>query len=192
MDNTPTQSPPREYTQEEVQALFLKHIWAMVDYWANLKEQPNTREKLSGLAFSILALLDGCTALPGFIVTPNAHPTDKDFHISEGENWFPTGVDIAGSLHELMHKFDPKPKAPVTPPSELVVLEYAGNTSKRTVVYNTTLTALKARLTKTLYTVNNHVAIVVQDGPQATTWTRSRGETGWQVAVRTDPVVIRD
>jgi hypothetical protein len=97
-DNT-----PREYTAEETRDMLLAHIHRMVDYWHKESRVTDTREKLSGLAFSILVALDGDAAsLPGFVVSPAPHPTDKDYHREQGENWFPTGVDL-GVLHEFFH-----------------------------------------------------------------------------------------
>jgi hypothetical protein len=46
-------------TIEEARAEFLKSIRTMVDYWANDERTPGAREKLDGLAFSILNIIDG-------------------------------------------------------------------------------------------------------------------------------------
>lgn len=48
----------REYTTDEVRDLFLQRIWAYIEYWDNLPHKTTT-ERLEGLAFSILAMLDG-------------------------------------------------------------------------------------------------------------------------------------
>jgi hypothetical protein len=105
---------PRAYTEEEVREMFLKHLWGLVDYWATVegKDSPKTvRDRLSGLMHSTLTTLDGCSmGLPGFEVRPHPHESDKDYHQERGENWFPDDVDIGGSLHELMYKFDPQRK----------------------------------------------------------------------------------
>ena len=37
---------------------FLDHVWYMIDYW-NERPDRDDRAKLSGLAFSILVILDG-------------------------------------------------------------------------------------------------------------------------------------
>lgn len=72
---------------------------------------------MSGLAFSILTALDGEAGdLPGFHVVPCAAEEDKDYLISQGENWYPrlsqrvkdTLCDIGGSLHEVFHSLDPR------------------------------------------------------------------------------------
>jgi len=111
---------PREYTTEEVQERFINYIWSLIDYWDSLpKETPtmddipiqNTqRRRLSGLAHSILATLDGDTNLPRFIVAPMPHPFDKKFRSEIGENYYPdndrskVNADIAGPLHEQLYK----------------------------------------------------------------------------------------
>ena len=98
---------PREYTEEEVREQFLDNIRAYVKYWDKLPDM-STRERLEGLAFSILAAIDGATAeLPAFILAPLPHEEDKEYLRNRGKNWYPenrqAGVkaDIARGLHEL-------------------------------------------------------------------------------------------
>ena len=102
----------REYTTEEIREQFLDHIRVMVNYWDGIPKE-TTKEKLSGLAFSILVALDGCAGdLPGFILAPLPHPDDKQFNIDEEENYYPENHeiedkikgDISGGLHELFYK----------------------------------------------------------------------------------------
>ena len=103
MSNTDDKTP-REYTAEETRDMLIKKIHALVNYWDKETRVTDTREKLSGLAFSILSTLDGGQmGLPGFVVSPNPHPTDKQYHQDQGENWFPDGVDL-GVLHEFYHQ----------------------------------------------------------------------------------------
>lgn len=97
----------KEKTTEEVRENFLNHLKELVDYWDSI-DTKNTKEKLSGLVFSILSTLDGCSSvLPGFIVAPFPHKDDKEFNIQEGNDYYPENnynsikCDIAGSLHEL-------------------------------------------------------------------------------------------
>lgn len=98
-----TDKMPREYTAEETRDMLLRKIHALVDYWHKETRVTDTREKLSGLAFSICSALDGGhMGLPGFVVLTNPHPTDKDYAKERGENWFPAGADL-GVLHEFYH-----------------------------------------------------------------------------------------
>jgi len=96
----------REKTVEEVREEFLEHIRGLVNYWDGV-ENYTTKDKLQGLAFSILTTLDGCTDLPSFIVAPLPHKDDKQYKIEEDENYYPENhnidvkCDIAGDLHEL-------------------------------------------------------------------------------------------
>lgn len=100
-----------EYTEDEVRDMFLRHVWDMINYWDEVKE--NKREAMEGLAFSLLAALDGgVPQLPAFIVCPIPNGEDKDYLISQGQNWFPPfdgddPCDIAGVLHELFYKAKP-------------------------------------------------------------------------------------
>jgi hypothetical protein len=100
---------PREYTPDEVRDELMRTIWAAVSYWEKLPEKQvhTVRERLSGLAFSILATLDGCGAMPAFSVTPVPHESDKDYFQSQGENWYPTNEPDLGMLHDFFYKLDP-------------------------------------------------------------------------------------
>lgn len=96
---------PREYTKEECQEMFLRHIWETVEYWDTVNVL-TTRERLEGLAHSFLASLDGCSGgCPGYSVIPMPHFSDKEYHKERGENWYPDFeptsdmCDIAGELH---------------------------------------------------------------------------------------------
>lgn len=98
---------PREYTEEEIREQFLENIRAYVRYWDKLPDK-STKERLEGLAFSILAVIDGSTAeLPAFVLAPFPHEEDKEFRRNRGENWYPENhqasvkADIARGLHEL-------------------------------------------------------------------------------------------
>jgi hypothetical protein len=103
-----------EYTEEDVRRKFLDHVRLMIGYWnsedvSNVPATMSSRERLEGLAFSILVALDGnAAALPKFIVAPDPHPEDREFCQQRGERWYPENyeldvkADIAGSLHELL------------------------------------------------------------------------------------------
>ncbi len=107
---------PREFTSEEVRDLLLKHIVGLCHYWAHETRVTSIEDRLQGLAFSILSALDGSSAeLPTFEVVCTPHPTDKEFHLGQGENWFPRpmasddgklDIDAAslGNLHEFWHE----------------------------------------------------------------------------------------
>jgi len=99
---------PHELTTVEVREKFLRHIWDMIGIWENTTQRDTVREKMEGLAFSILAMLDGeAVEFPGFIVAPIPHKDAEKFHKERGENWFPRAKDckqdIAGSLHDQFY-----------------------------------------------------------------------------------------
>lgn len=104
---------PRELTTQEVKDAFLEHVRSMARYWS---EQPGGKGQcLDGLAFSILVAIDGCSALPGFILAPRPHESDKAYLAREGDNWFPENHkaearikgNIAGSLHDEFYTKGP-------------------------------------------------------------------------------------
>lgn len=103
----------KELSPDEVRSSFLRHVWVMIDYWEKEPRNPTARQKLEGLAHSILCALDGsAAALPAFCVAPVPHPDDKKFHQKEGGDWYPENhkaaealkADISGSLHELLFR----------------------------------------------------------------------------------------
>jgi len=95
---------PRPYTPEEVRDLLLDHVRNLVSYWEREARAPDAHAKLEGLAFSILAALDGCANLPAFLVTPVPHETDRAYHEDEGSNWYPEDRPDLGPLHEFFYK----------------------------------------------------------------------------------------
>jgi len=104
---------PREYTQAEARENFLRAVWTSIEYWNQVDGQTQ-RERLEGLAFSILVALDGYAGnLPHFMVIPDPHPDDKAFLRKCGENWYPENsvspsvCDISGEMHDLFNQFSP-------------------------------------------------------------------------------------
>lgn len=93
---------PREKTKVEVQQDFIDRIWYLIEYWEKESRAKTSRDKLEGLAHSILNTLDGCSMLPGFAVIPNPHPDDKQYYIENGEDWYPDNIDIGGELASLL------------------------------------------------------------------------------------------
>jgi hypothetical protein len=114
----------KEWTRDEIREQFLRHIRIMSKYWAECDiSRPEFQEsmkrnggeipyRLNGLCHSILAMLDGCTVdIPGFLLIPNPHPSDKEYCISRGQNYYPQVseeagdfVDIGGALHEQFYE----------------------------------------------------------------------------------------
>src|SRR3990167_555476 len=94
----------RAYTEQEVQAQFIRKVQAYVQYWSHPEIAGGLEYKLGGLALSILALLDGADIeLPGFRVSPTPHEDDRLYHQERGENWYPDYIDIAGDLHNRLY-----------------------------------------------------------------------------------------
>lgn len=105
-------SEPRAYTADETRDMLLEYIWTMVRYWGTGEgsyvdlDKP-INDRLSGVAFSILAMLDGTTDhLPGFRLVPTPHPDDEQYHRDEGENWFDPANAVEDMLHEHFYRDD--------------------------------------------------------------------------------------
>ena len=95
---------PRQLTVEEVRDQFLAQVWHTIRYWQKLDNPGGDR--IEGAVFSVLAILDGTAVdLPGFIVAPAPHHSDREYCVERGEDYFPEApqveCDIAGSLHDL-------------------------------------------------------------------------------------------
>jgi hypothetical protein len=99
---------PRPITADEAREKFLELVRAYVEYWANESRTPDTRQKLDGLAFSILNILDGTTVgFPACDVVLRPHADDEEFLRGEGNNWYVNGQVInAVLLHEMFYKND--------------------------------------------------------------------------------------
>lgn len=102
-----TDREPRAYTEAEVREQFLIQVRTLVRYWAgehtlsNVPKTYNAFQRCDGVAFSILALIDGADLdLPAFSLMPLPHEDDAEYRRSRGENWYPGDVDISGALHD--------------------------------------------------------------------------------------------
>lgn len=98
-------SDRRAYTAEEVTNGFLEELRRLAQYWARLPDQ-TPLEKCEGLLFSILAVIDGDSGLPGVDLVLRPHPDDKEFHRLEGSNWFEPGMAFNANvaLHEIVYR----------------------------------------------------------------------------------------
>jgi len=107
-------SETREYTDKELKEMFVRKLWSTLEYCLNDDKMKTPQHKLEVFMHSILATLDGCAIdLPGFIIAPISTEEDKQFYISEGENFYPINDqnaikgDIGGGLHEIMYSLKP-------------------------------------------------------------------------------------
>lgn len=103
---------PRELTEEEVRERFLKQVAVLIQYWETESRTPDLHGKMTGLAFSILSMLDGCSmGIPGFIVAPSTNRDDKAHRQAHHEDWYPqnheanVNCDISGGLRDQLYKY---------------------------------------------------------------------------------------
>jgi hypothetical protein len=111
MDEDPFEAAyqPRAYTVDEIRDQLINSVWSSIHFWSNPEVAPeySISQRLSGLAHSILAILDGCSAgLPAFKLVVDPHPDDEEFHREEGENWYPADAVIEDTLHEHLYRAD--------------------------------------------------------------------------------------
>ncbi len=107
MNNLTESNQPRSYTKEEMREMFLYQCRTIAKYWSRVKDQ--TKEEMcDGVVFSILSVIDGGSG--GFpcaidlVLRP--HPEDKDYWITEGENWVEDGqvINNVTNLHDYYFK----------------------------------------------------------------------------------------
>lgn len=79
-------------TTEQHREEFLDHIRLMVGYWDEIDNGMGQKERLEGLAFSILTAMDGGASVGPYFLAP----------VIDDEGT--VGEDIAGELHEHFHK----------------------------------------------------------------------------------------
>jgi hypothetical protein len=97
----------RAFTKEEVRNQFLDMVRAQVRFWQECADDRTEKEKISGVAFSILCLIDGVVGLfPGSDIVMRPHPEDESFHRERGENFIPDGLVINDDcqLHGLLRE----------------------------------------------------------------------------------------
>ena len=95
---------PIAYTPEEVRKMFLDQLRATKEYWLNETRVETESERMDGLVFSILNIIDGSTNLPAFDLIPSPHEGDKDYLTSIGEKHFTKEVINNCQLHERWYK----------------------------------------------------------------------------------------
>ena len=91
---------PRPYTQEEARCLFLEAVKGCVHYWSKIA-RGSEAEKLDGLAFSILNLIDGSSGqYPASLdLVVRVHPDDAEYHRENGDNWHEDGMVLNEGAH---------------------------------------------------------------------------------------------
>ena len=86
---------------EEARVVFVQHVAGVVEYWENEKGSLSNRERLEGVAFSILTALDGGRLMmPPFAVRPI--PDEKEGFDCFGTVW--PDKDLGGGLHDIFDR----------------------------------------------------------------------------------------
>jgi hypothetical protein len=95
------------YTKEEMRQMFIDQCKATASFWSRVEDN-TPREMCDGVVFSILNIIDGCSG--GFPAAINLvmepHPEDKEYCISNDENWVEPGqvINDDAMLHEMYCK----------------------------------------------------------------------------------------
>jgi hypothetical protein len=79
---------PRGFTPAEMREKFLGKMRAYRDYWEAIPGR-TTHDRLDGLCFSFLNILDGTSCgIPPFTLVPEIPEDDPHYLESQGENWW--------------------------------------------------------------------------------------------------------
>lgn len=93
--------PSVTLTSEEASVVFVQHVASIVEYWENEKGPLTNRERLEGVAVSILTALDGSgLTMPPFAVRPI--PDEEAGFDFFGTVW--PDKDLGGGLHEIFDR----------------------------------------------------------------------------------------
>lgn len=166
------------HTKEEMRQMFLDQLQSIASYWSQLGGI-TPREMCNGVVFSILNVFDGCSGgFPAAIDLALApHPEDKEYCISNGENWVEPGQVINDDvmLHELfvkplrkMNESTPKPTDNLSFAAQAVLHEFwnAPVSPARNVQIAAALRALTRELKYIGITEKNILAIADElEGP---------------------------
>ena len=94
------------YTKDEMRDTFLDAVRNYINYWE--KQDIANKDKLEGLAFGLLNIIDGTSsAFPCSIdLFLRPHPDDKQYNIDNDEKWIEDGMCINDDvyLHEELLK----------------------------------------------------------------------------------------
>lgn len=92
---------PRAYTADECRKLLLDQLDAIVRDVVHNEQVAGVERKVRLAIFSALVIFDGESGLPAMDIVTAPHPDDEAFRRDQGDDWWPTGVNLAdGTLHE--------------------------------------------------------------------------------------------
>lgn len=97
-------SKVRAKTQEEIRQELIAELKSAVSFWLN--QDTSEEDKLNGVVFSMLSLIDGVTSMPSFDLVVHPHKDDKAFCIANSLNWYEpnTVINEDVMLHSLWYK----------------------------------------------------------------------------------------
>jgi len=111
---TSSDDAPRALTKDEMRGRVMSHLKNLCRYWQTVQSPLGTplgatkeeeiKATLEGFLHSTLVMFDGCSSsMPALSIVPDPHPSDKDYRIEEGENYWeaiPINDDVM--LHDLL------------------------------------------------------------------------------------------
>jgi hypothetical protein len=98
------ENKPRAWTAEEIAEKIVTQFATLAEYWATIPEGGDIGRRCHGVAYSILGALEGRGLdLPGFTLVPAPDPSDKDFCIKQGENYFDPKTEVNDWLQSKYH-----------------------------------------------------------------------------------------
>jgi len=97
-------SDPRPYTTEEAVNNLMEGVVHNVRYWQTQPNCGTMEDRVEGVAFSILSMLDGSQIdIPPFSLMPDVDEDYVDDCIENGDNYYNPDTVISTMLHERFH-----------------------------------------------------------------------------------------
>lgn len=97
-------SPSRAFTALEVQDRLLTTVINIADEYAN-DDDLSATDKCHGVAFSVLAALDGTRDLPPMDIVTRPPQAAIDVSIEEGEDYIPAGL-VVNQNYDIHKRYD--------------------------------------------------------------------------------------
>lgn len=95
----------KQKTNKEIKNDVIVRLDFIAKDWIQIPNR-TINEKINGVIYSTLALFDGESILPKFIIAPNPQKTDKQKNINEKCNYYPVNYDkrVRGNISDKLHE----------------------------------------------------------------------------------------
>ena len=83
----------KKITKQELKEQFVQAAKDIAYHWAAVEDRTD-KQRCDGVAYSILALIDGCVHMPSMDLVMRPNPKAKEHLIGKDEDWVEEGMII--------------------------------------------------------------------------------------------------